>query len=83
MSIRAARIKPGTPAARTRAKIARAAQHNPEAIPDLQRQLRYEIMREHIASAVADWPPLNAEQIADLSAILASAPVADGDDGRA
>lgn len=77
MSSRYARITAGTPAARTRAKLARAAQHDPDSVPDLQRQLRHEVMREYISKTVADWPPLTAEQIADLSAILASAPTAE------
>lgn len=61
---------------RTRARIARNRQNDPAAADELARDFRAERAEQYIRELVDAWPPLTAEQRADLAALLAPGLVA-------
>jgi hypothetical protein len=71
-------VRAGTPAARTRARLARAHQYgHTEQILGLERQLRIDIAADYLQQVIDGWPPPTAEDIAALQRILSPGIVLD------
>lgn len=72
--------RPGTRSARTQSALARAhrgGDPDRELIAEMRRQLAVDHIADHLAEIVGNWPPLTAEQVADLSVLLSQVPVED------
>lgn len=65
-------VRAGTPAARTRAQLAREHRfgRDPGRIEELRRQLRADQLADHIVTELATQPPLTSQQRAGLAALL-------------
>jgi hypothetical protein len=61
-----------------RSQIARAVKDGapPEVVRDLRRDLRAARAEEYLRNLVVSEPPLRADQLGDLAAILSGAPAA-------
>ncbi|BBX00923.1 hypothetical protein MMOR_18590 [Mycolicibacterium moriokaense] len=67
---------PSAPVAKLRASKARRLQSYPPDHPKVRevgQALAYEVLAEHAARVVADWPTPSAEQLAKVAAVLRNA----------
>jgi hypothetical protein len=68
------RIRAGSPAARTRSRLALARKYGDvDAVPALERQLQVDMATDYIRELVDGWPPLTQEQKDILVGLFGSA----------
>lgn len=78
--------RPGTRATRTQSALARACRGgtpDPALLAEMRRQLAVDRLADRLEEIARNWPPLTAEQKADLSVLLSQVPVEDQESRQA